>query len=164
MDLKVFTLRMHPDRGELDDSGLDAYLQGRDVLSVFEHFCILDGQPVWVVMVGTRRLAPTDSVGDVPRPKTDWRAELSEVERGRFDVIRRWRNERAKREGRPPYVFLTNHQIAEIARRSPKAPADLHEIDGIGDSRVRDFGEELVALVSKLQSEQTDGTENDDGT
>ena len=66
MDLKVFTLRMHPDRGELDDSGLDQYLQGRDVQSVFEHFLVFDGQPIWVVMVGTRRLVPTDSVGKAP--------------------------------------------------------------------------------------------------
>ena len=45
-----------------------------------------------------------------------------------FEVLRKWRNERAKRDGRPPYVLFTNSQLANLARGRPDTRAALEAV------------------------------------
>ena len=80
-------------------------------------------------------------------PRRDWRTGLDEAERRLFDALRRWRNERAQREGRPAYVLLTNRQLAALAERRPTDLAGLREIEGIGEAKLRDLGEEILAIL-----------------
>lgn len=48
----------------------------------------------------------------------------------------------------PPYVLLTNRQVAAIARRRPETLEALREVDGIGEAKASRFGRELLALVA----------------
>jgi len=36
-----------------------------------------------------------------------------------FEAIRQWRNNRARDEGKPPYVLFTNNQVIAITRKRP---------------------------------------------
>ena len=94
--------------------------------------------------------------------RTDWRGELSQADGRLFDALRTWRNERAKREGRPAYVPFTNRQMAEIARRRPSTMAALREIEGIGEAKAGDWGEAVLGLLAahsapEAAPEATDG-------
>ena len=53
---------------------------------------------------------------------------LSPEERPLFDALRRWRNERALRVGKPPFVLLTNQQMAKMASRRPLSLTELKEV------------------------------------
>ena len=147
MKLKVFTLRLDAATGTFDDAPLAAFLAEREALAVQEHFFVHEQTPTWALLVSYR---------DVPRPgeqdwragrRRDWGAELADEERPAFDAIRRWRNERARREGVPAYVLLTNRQVFEVVRRRPGTLAALGEIEGIGEARCASLGDELLALV-----------------
>ena len=149
MKLKVFTLRYDSATDRFDDTELTGFLQNRRCVSVYEHFFERDGVPVWAMLLSYRDDGQATSASGVAnKQRTDWRSAVAEPDRPLFDVVRRWRNDRAKREGRPPYVFLTNQQIAEIARRRPTSISALREIEGIGDARIESFGEELPALIA----------------
>ena len=164
MKLKVFTLQLDPATGCFDDAALTAFVEPREVLSVHEHFFVHEQTPTWALLVCYR---------DVPRPgerdrgaesRTDWRAELSDDERPLYDALRKWRTERARREGRPPYVLFTNRQMAEIARRRPDTNAALLEIDGIGEAKVRDWAEEVLAIVrAQVEAAAPTGKDDTDG-
>ena len=54
--------------------------------------------------------------------------------------------------GRPPYLVLTNRQLAELAAAPPKTLQALAEIRGVGPSRIDEFGKELLALLASLAS------------
>ena len=70
-----------------------------------------------------------------------------EQHRAVFEALRKWRDERAKRDGRPRYVLFTNSQIARIVRSRPDTRAALEAGPGVGDARIRDHADDLVALL-----------------
>jgi hypothetical protein len=45
-------------------------------------------------------------------------------------------------------VLFSNRQLAELARQRPTTLAALYAIDGLGEARTRDFGQDLVALIA----------------
>jgi DNA helicase II / ATP-dependent DNA helicase PcrA len=58
-----------------------------------------------------------------------------------------WRTAKAKAEGKPPYVFLSNAHIADIAERDPDTPARLARCRGIGPAKLEAYGEEILNLL-----------------
>ncbi|MEM7674626.1 MAG: hypothetical protein AAF449_01345 [Myxococcota bacterium] len=105
MRLKVFTLRFQPEAGGFDDTEVVEFLEGHIVLDVTEHFFIHEKSPVWALLVRYRETQ--DFNKPKGRGREDWRATLSDAEQPLFDALRRWRNERAKKDGRPAYVLLS---------------------------------------------------------
>ena len=61
--------------------------------------------------------------------------------------VRAGNDPRAKRDGRPPYVLFTNSQIANIARARPDTRAALEAVPGVGEARIRDYADDLLALL-----------------
>jgi hypothetical protein len=47
-------------------------------------------------------------------------------------------------------MYLTNRELAQIARRRPSTLEGLREIPGIGEAKCRDFGAEALALVARV--------------
>ena len=158
MKLKTFTLRLDPETGEFDDRALVSFLEHREALAVYEHFFVHGGEPLWCVLVSFREPPRPGRNREKKQPKPDPRSELSEADRVVFDVLRRWRNERAKVEGKPAYVLLTNRQMAEIARQRPEDMAALTAISGVGEARSRDLGTDVLAVVAAaVQGGAADG-------
>jgi len=91
-----------------------------------------------------RGAGPEAGEGDRPDPT----AGMSDEERVRFGMLRRWRNEMARRSGKPPYLILTNRQAVEIAKKPPRTKTELGEVKGMGESRVEELGDELIALLA----------------
>ena len=147
MKLKVFTLPFDEARGAFDGSELEGFLEHREAVTVIDHFHVRGGTPVWAVLVGyTEPRRPGDPARLAP-PGYDQRADLGPDERRVFEAVRRWRNERATREGKPPYVLLTNRMLADIARARPASLAELQQVRGIGERKSADYGAELVEVV-----------------
>ncbi|MBN1654524.1 MAG: HRDC domain-containing protein [Deltaproteobacteria bacterium] len=145
-------LRFDPKTVGFDDNDLQEFANGREILNVYEHFFFHDQIPRWVLLISYRD--SEISLGEHGNfdKKKDWRADLSDEERILYDGIRRWRNNRAQREGRPPYILLTNQQMAEIAKKRPKTVEALREIPGVGEAKAAGFGSELVALLAAQSS------------
>ena len=58
MKVKVLTLRWDDETGGLDERELEAFMEGRAVLEVAEHFFIHDSQPTLVLTLSYRDEAP----------------------------------------------------------------------------------------------------------
>lgn len=144
MQLKILTFAFDPDRGCFPPDPLED-VEG-EVQSVVEHFFHQGGVPHLVLLVHYR---PFREKARMPtRSGTDGiRAELSEPERPLYDRVRAWRNGRAQAEGVPPYVLLTNRQLAEMARRQPRTLSELGEVPGLGEAKLRRFGKELLQAL-----------------
>lgn len=115
-----------------------------------EHFCQPSGLPHLLLIVHYRPIKEARPLLS-PRPRpadSGVRAELSEPERELFDRRRAWRNGRAQAEGVPPYVLLTNRQVAAVAHRRPETLAALRKVEGIGEAKSNRFGRELLAVVA----------------
>ena len=148
MHAKVITLHPDPDTGCFDDAELQDFLGGRELLSLSDHFYIHQGRPTLALLL-TWRPAPSPRVerASHDEPRTDPAADLSDDERPVYEALRRWRNERAKRDGRPAYVYLKNAQMADLARMRPTTMTELEQVRGIGPGKAGDFGPEILALL-----------------
>lgn len=156
MKIKVFTLRYDSDAGGFDDSVLDLFFAEHDALQVSEHFFIHENTPTLGLVVTYRssvRLKkglPKVQTGEHRDRIRELRDELTPREQSVYDALRKWRNDKAKAEGKPPYLFLTNRQIYEISRLVPSNLNELRSVEGIGDAKISQFGAELVLTLSSF--------------
>ena len=151
MKIGVITLPLGED-GVFDDEPLQVLLHGRQALAVSEHFFIHEGRPTLALVVEYRDAAPPEVGGaNKPAARRAERAAASEScapeERARFEALRRWRNERARKDGKPAYVLFTNGQLLQIVRTRPDSYAALQAIDGIGEARVRDYADDVLTVL-----------------
>ena len=157
MRARVVTLPLNPVSGCFDDAPLVEVMESHDVQSMSEHLIEFEGRPAMVFVLRIRE-------ADLPtRPHSRGRSrpqdELLPEERGLFETLRSWRNERAKQDGRPAYVLFTNAQLAEIATTRPSSMAELHKIEGVGDARIQGYREEILGVVNAVpQAAEADVT------
>ena len=67
----------------------------------------------------------------------------------RFERLRRWRLERSRERGVPPYVIFHDAVLREIARRQPTTSGELAGISGIGTAKLESYGDELLRLMNE---------------
>jgi ATP-dependent DNA helicase RecQ len=82
--------------------------------------------------------APTRS----SRTATQGEAPVETVDR-----LRRWRLETARAAGVPAYVVFHDATLEAIAAAAPNNLAELLHVPGIGDSKLRKYGEEVLELL-----------------
>ena len=64
-----------------------------------------------------------------------------------YQRLRSWRRDRARVDGVPAYTLFTDRTARELAATRPRDPDGLRAVWGMGDARVRAFGEELLAVI-----------------
>jgi superfamily II DNA helicase RecQ len=164
MHYRLLDLRFCPKRGVIDDEPLQRLLHGHRVLSVREHFYTHDDIP-HVVLAVSFALGETAGAASVAQPakqaagrastekspsarrREDWREILDDGNQALFETLRTWRSARARTDAVPPYVILTNAQLAHVANARPTSLAGLRQVKGLGDGRVTGFGQALLAVI-----------------
>jgi len=155
MDVRVLTLRYQEGLQGFPEGALRQATAGREVLEVREHFFLHGNVPhlALLLLLGD---APTDGYKlrdpNAPNPEDS----LPEDRRPAYRELKRWRNERAKADGKPAYAVARNAQLADIVRRAPKSLAELKEVEGIGEAFCRDYGQSLLELVRDLPPLRTE--------
>jgi ATP-dependent DNA helicase RecQ len=64
-----------------------------------------------------------------------------------LDRLKRWRSETARAAGVPAYVVFHDATLAAMAAARPANLADLLRVPGVGDSKLRKYGEEVLELL-----------------
>jgi len=149
MKVKVFTLAWQSGAEGFDDAQVQSFLEGRTLIDVSEHFFVHEKSPVLTLVLTYREGAVSSHAAATGRRDAapDVRSDLDPDEQRRFDALRNWRNHFARRAGKPPYLILTNRQVADVARRQPTSRAQLAEVSGVGESRIEEFGDELLGVL-----------------
>ena len=65
----------------------------------------------------------------------------------RYERLRQWRRATAAAEGRPVWMVASNAALASLASARPGTLDALRRLDGIGDAKVRKYGEALLRCV-----------------
>lgn len=173
MPLRVFTIRFDPSVGAFDDSELHDFTRLCSLHAVYEHFAVVDGSPVLVVMVHYREPA---GLHELPRGREP-EARPGSSRSGRrgpdllvtdpalpiYEALRQWRNERAKALGVPPYAIGDNRILVAIAEGRPASLAELQSIRGVGDAKIRDFGPDILQLVAAAIASPVSHTNTPEG-
>jgi DNA helicase-2/ATP-dependent DNA helicase PcrA len=76
-------------------------------------------------------------------------APAERVESG-IAALKAWRTALAKQEGKPPYVYLSDAHITDIAERDPDTTARLARCKGIGPGKLESYGETILGILDEL--------------
>lgn len=113
-------------------------------------------RPGWAGKVVRRR--PSRFLDDVTqRRKSKKSARRAAVDDPLAGTLRAWRLERARRDEVPPYVVFNDRTLAELAAVRPSSVNELLAVHGLGTTKVRRYGEELLSLLAPAELGDTDG-------
>ena len=69
-----------------------------------------------------------------------------------FIALRAWRSQRARAEGVPAYTLFSDRTLRELVAQRPTDTQALLRVWGLGESRVRRFGADLVAAIRGVEA------------
>jgi ATP-dependent DNA helicase RecQ len=64
-----------------------------------------------------------------------------------FEALRAWRRERAAEQRVPPYVIFHDTTLSTIARKRPASLDDLAMVSGVGQSKLKRYGADVLKVV-----------------
>lgn len=146
--MRVTVLAVPLDAGDPETGELDAFCTRNDVLACREYLLDGDAAPRLCLVLEYRpredelprraRKGGRGERGHGRRPASP-RGELVPEDRPLFDMLREWRSLRATGDGVPPYIVMTDRQLADVARKRPATQAAFAEIPGVGQAKVERY-------------------------
>jgi DNA helicase-2/ATP-dependent DNA helicase PcrA len=113
-------------------------------------------RPGWSGKLVKRR--PSRFLDDVSgRPKRR-ATRAAAVDDGLAGTLRAWRLERAQRDEVPPYVVFNDRTLTELAATRPTSAAELLAVHGLGTTKVRRYGEDLLRILAPAATDGDGGT------
>ncbi len=73
------------------------------------------------------------------------------------NALRTWRTARARADAVAPFIVFHDSTIEAIAERQPRSIAELRRVPGVGPTKLDRYGEELLAVVTRI----AEGTPDD---
>jgi ATP-dependent DNA helicase RecQ len=64
-----------------------------------------------------------------------------------FEALRRLRRQLAEERQVPPYVVFTDATLRQLARQRPTTPEKMRQVSGVGEAKLRDFGERFLEAI-----------------
>mgnify|MGYP003564715173 CR=1 FL=1 len=136
---------------EVTEAELNRFLRSVRVINTRREFVSQGGNSFWSLAVEYWDGADSHMVsrGDVKkRTRIDYREVLSPEDFAIYAKLREWRQKRASQDAVPVYTIFTNEQLALIAEKKMTTKAALQQIDGIGDARIKKYGDEVIKVIS----------------
>jgi len=145
---KTFVLPRCSD--EESEREMNVFLRSHTVLSVAKTYD--DG--VWTFCVEWQEGVKAEPEGRGRRfsERIDYMKVLSPEKFAVFARLRDVRRELAKEAAVPPFTVATDAQLAEMARLESPTLAEIGSIDGFGESRLKSYGEALLAVLTPVQT------------
>ncbi len=80
-------------------------------------------------------------------------AELPPEAEAVFERLRAWRTATAKEQGMPPYVIFHDAALRQIAAAPPSTLAELANVNGVGETKLARYGQQILEVLEDLESE-----------
>ncbi len=153
MLMKVFSLTFNSLTGGFDDEPLRDFMKDKEVISIRDHLFVRNEIPYLTLIVKyfpfRQEAKPNVELKTGEKKDESWKEGLSEVDMGLFNLLRDWRSQRCKKEGVPPYILMTNKQLADVVKQRPQSLAELMKIEGVGKGKAEKYGEDILS-ISKI--------------
>jgi superfamily II DNA helicase RecQ len=139
---------------------LNSFLKSHRIVNVEKK--LIDGErgTGWAFLVeyGMEAAKGPQSTGQ-QQSRVDYREVLSEAEYALFDKLRQLRKDLAERQGLPVYAVFTNEQLAALVKKNPQTEKDLLSISGIGEARVKQYGEPFLKVFAPEEAPSNETAE-----
>jgi ATP-dependent DNA helicase RecQ len=103
--------------------------------------------PVRLLLPPDQRARSRGKSGAAARSRPKQTDELGPEATSRFERLRAWRLELAKKEKVPPYVVASDRTLRELAELEPRTLDELTRVYGIGPAKAERYGEEFLRVL-----------------
>lgn len=93
------------------------------------------------------------TVANTPR-RANLGQHIEAEDQGLWNALRSCRKRLAEEQGVPPYVIFHDATLREMLEFRPLTPEQLRSITGVGDSKLKRFGEEFLAVIRAAEYEE----------
>jgi ATP-dependent DNA helicase RecQ len=80
-----------------------------------------------------------------------------------FERLRTLRRQLADERGVPAYIIFSDVSLREMARKYPTNSTQFRRIPGVGEQKLKDFGEAFLSAISSHSAENQPVTSSEDG-
>ena len=87
---------------------------------------------------------PKKEIAASPAPE---RIKLTAAQENAYNALRAWRNDRASKDGVPPYLIAHNDSLMQMASMTIETSEDLLQVKGLGEKRVEKYGDEILGIL-----------------
>lgn len=74
-------------------------------------------------------------------------ATLDEAQEKRYEHLRRWRKEKAKKLDVPAFVVFSDQTLKQLAIRNPQSLEEMRGIYGVGESKLEKYGWDILEAL-----------------
>ena len=141
---RFFTIPLKSSEGV--ETELNRFLRSERILTVHREFVSQGENSFWAMSVEYILGGGDDTQKKSSKKRVDYREVLSPRDFALFVKLREWRKQVAETEAVPVYTIFTNEQLAEMVKRRVTTRAEMKKITGIGDARVKKYGEALLRI------------------
>jgi ATP-dependent DNA helicase RecQ len=92
-------------------------------------------------------------VANTPR-RANLGQNIEAEDQGLWNALRSCRKRLAEEQGVPPYVIFHDATLREMLEFRPLTPEQLRSITGVGDSKLKRFGDEFLAVIRAAEYEE----------
>jgi ATP-dependent DNA helicase RecQ len=103
--------------------------------------------PVVEITSGGRDALAAETIPVLTLPAESPRGGAGHVPVETLDRLRHWRLETSRAAGVPAYVVFHDATLAAIASARPASLAELLRVSGVGESKLRKYGDEILELL-----------------
>jgi superfamily II DNA helicase RecQ len=125
---------------------LNVFLRSHRIVNVEKK--LIDGErgTGWAFLIEYGGNESSKNTQNTSSQRIDYREVLNTTEYALYDKLRDLRKQIADKSGIPVYAVFTNDQLAGMVKKPPKVPKDLLSISGVGEARVKQYGESFIKL------------------
>ncbi|HEY7423420.1 MAG TPA: DNA helicase RecQ [Gemmataceae bacterium] len=151
---KLTTFGLLKGRSKADVRDWVYQLMGQGVLlQVGDEYPLLHlNDASWEVMRGQRAVRLVQLVrrkkGEKPEKSRVETTSWESVDRELFEALRRLRRDLARDRQVSPFIVFTDNTLRELARTRPSTLERMRLVPGVGDKRLRDFGERFLTVIA----------------
>lgn len=144
MKVKVLKVRISEEFQTTDETLVNNFLSRYDVVNMNSKL-VQDEINYWSVLVYYQEKSKQTNSNKVSVSSEE---ELSEDEKIIYNKLKDWRFEKSKELDQPPYIIFHNTHLMSIAKFKPYNLRDLEQISGLGESKIKRYGTEIIEVLA----------------
>lgn len=147
MPFKIITIPFDEQICEFKNELLDKYVNNKKVEYFTTTFVSINEKPYWSLFI---KYSELDGI-EIHKEKVEKEEQqFNEAEKKLFKKLKEWRSEEAKTAGVPSYVIAKNEHLVSIIKNNPKTLQDLKLINGIGEKKIKEYGEKVLGILKNF--------------
>ena len=108
----------------------------------------------WDVLDGKRRV--TQKVAKKSNDSGQFSTQIYQEENGLFTKLKEVRLDLAKKQGIPAFYIFSDKSLREMSLQKPKTKSDFLNISGVGQAKLKAYGQIMLNTIRKYAKEHTD--------